>query len=1055
MVKHIEIKRQWLGTGTNGKVETYTEQRYISKHSGSYYDLVNLNAYKESFKQEYKVIDDLVKKDDFKELKQHIQDSDVFTFSDSTNGTPKKGKEVISLQQISGKRCNISSQKLINGAHLSLSGNSHLGAEAPKDDIARQILSSLRAWAEIIYPSLLNERSSTVSERERESNNNESTSKVNTKKHQNTSSNEVTTITALSVVLSIDFEWQLGHHEEQTATGEVLTHTQKRRDFGDVLSVQYAMFLPDYPNVKIHGIIFNNNDKGFNFRALMLKFVDIIQKEFHALDHNQRPIVLNLKKLKLLLTGYFLGVDFSCMTGWNKLPIKLTVLGKHRIFSRIPYKFMLRRRKGAEPVTVTMTIRDTASIAPMGGLKELGEIVGQPKIDVTKQDAIDFATHKIGLADYCRYLEDGGYYKNHMKVLQERHFKLYCDYALNDSIVALKYLKMFMKVFGIDWSSFRNVPITTTNYAATAVANALKDDCIDQRIYNPEISFAEARKDPLNSCRDSYRDLYAFSTKSYFGGFNVSFCSVVLMNVIVVDTDLKSSYPQCAALMARPNYNAPHSLNDLTHLFTDLVSIDENSHITFEELYASLQKGKGFPFVLGTAKVSITYPKNYQGIIMTPQRSPKTNNPTYTKQLKNQYVTLVDAIDAYEHGATVSLHSAEIPAQDWNHYNAWADVQLNFVSIRQKAKKQRDKYNKGSNDYQKYEAEQTLYKLCSNTIYGASAQAVLPKNTRDYLTNKTAELGISKVTDPVIAGAYTSITRYLCHHLYDAVSTVYKDDILPLNVTTDGYTFALNANCHCYDNDSVLCEYNSHLPAFYHKRLREIDFESGYERKGDTSDNPTQVFNVRTRLNGTPSMDSLDALGGIQDMTVKQVFNLIMTGQPTLVNHAKRYSNLTDMKFANDKRANHHSGVMFEWRQDVNIPLQYDCAYKPNKWLPSKWQGFGFSCIPFETVEDHDLWKEHSKLLTDRWTIGQNKQQFQDYLITILNYSFSRTAKTLDSPEYHDRVNYVLTRLSGKSVPVQRKYKNTLYTTQNAVRKGSKWPICLMAKYQNWKLKEK
>ena len=178
-------------------------------------------------------------------------------------------------------------------------------------------------------------------------------------------------------MLSIDFEWQLGHHEEQTATGGVLTHTQKRRDFGDVLSVQYAMFLPDYPNVKIHGIIFNNNDKGFNFRALMLKFVDIIQKEFHALDHNQRPIVLNLKKLKLLLTGYFLGVDFSCMTGWNKLPIKLTVLGKHRIFSRIPYKFMLRRRKGAEPVTVTMTIRDTASIAPMGGLKELGEIVGQ------------------------------------------------------------------------------------------------------------------------------------------------------------------------------------------------------------------------------------------------------------------------------------------------------------------------------------------------------------------------------------------------------------------------------------------------------------------------------------------------------------------------------------------------------------------------------------------------------------------------------------------------------------------------------------------------------
>lgn len=958
---------------------------------------------------------------------------------------PKKGKEVISLQQILKTRCSIPNHKLIDGARLSLSGNSSLGAKTPKDDIARQIKNDVSAWMKIIYPSLLKEHSSTTTERGQPSSNSGDDK-------ANVTSNTTTVITVLSAVISLDFEWQLGQHEEKTDTGEVLKHTHNRRDFGDVLSVQYAIFLPDYPNVKISGIIFNDDDKGFNFRALMLKLVDIIQKEFHALDHNQQPITLNLKKLKLLLTGYFLGVDFSCMTSWNKLPIKLTVLGKHRIFSRIPFKFELRRRKGATPVTVTMTVRDTASIAPMGGLKKLGEIVGQPKIDVTQQDAIDFATHKIGLADYCRYLEDGGYYKNHMKLLQERHFKLYCDYALNDSVVALKYLQTFMKVFGLDWSSFRNVPITTTNYAATAVANSLKDDCINQRIFNPKISFTEARKDPQNSCRDGYRDLYAFSTKAYFGGFNVAFSSVVLKNAIVVDTDLRSSYPQCAALMARPNYNVPHYLNNLNHLFTGLVSIDDYSKITFEELYDFLKQGKGFPFVLGAALVDIEYPSNYQGIIMTPQRSDKSNNPVYAKQIRGKYITLVDAIDAYQHGAKVILHSAEIPAQDWGHYNAWADVQLNFVALRQKAKQKRDQFPKGSADYQKYDAEQTLYKLCSNVIYGASAQAVLPKNTRDYLTNKTMKLGISKVTDPVIAGAYTSITRYLCHHLYDAVSVIYKDNVLPLNVTTDGYTFAINAGCHRYDNDRILHEYNRHLPPFYHKRLKEIDFESGYERKGDASDKPTQVFNVRTRLNGTPLMDSLDALGGIQDMTVKQVSDLIMTGQPTLINHSKRYSNLTDMKFANDKRANHHAGVMFEWRQDVNVPLQYDCAYKPNKWIPSKWEGFGFSCVPFNTVEEHDAWKDHSKLISDRWTIGQNQQQFEDYLTTMASYSFSRTAKTLDSPDYQDRVTYILTRISDKTTPVQRKYKNTLYTTQKAIRDGTKWPICLMAKHQNWNL---
>ena len=79
--------------------------------------------------------------------------------------------------------------------------------------------------------------------------------------------------------------------------------SQKRRDFGDVLSVQYAIYLPDYPAIDIHGIIFNDGDKGFNFKALMLKFTDIIQREFYALDHNHQPIVLKLKQLKLLLNG--------------------------------------------------------------------------------------------------------------------------------------------------------------------------------------------------------------------------------------------------------------------------------------------------------------------------------------------------------------------------------------------------------------------------------------------------------------------------------------------------------------------------------------------------------------------------------------------------------------------------------------------------------------------------------------------------------------------------------------------------------------------------------
>lgn len=1038
------IVRRWIGTGTNGKLQKYTEERYISKHSSSFRQAVtnkaNKIAFLRNFKKDFKTVTELLDaKLSSKSLVSQINNTNVFTINSNSVTT-------ISLQQYKKMRYNDLIKKCCNGALLSLSGKVDLGATAPKEDVARQVRKCLVDWTTILYPSLLPSYNS-------ESTNNKTSEESSGRSSPNEPNTKYKTISTLSAVISIDFEWQLGSNEVTTETGEVVKHRNTRRSFGDVLSCQYAIFLPDYPNCEMSGIIFNDSSMGFNFRALMLKLTDVIQKEFHALDSNHQPIVLELKHLKMLLTGYFMGVDLSCMTGWNKLPLKLVVLGKHRIFTRMPYKFDLRRRKGAEPVVVTMTIRDTASIAPMGGLKQLGIMVNQPKIDVTKQDAIDFATHKISLTDYCHYLHDGGFYKNHMKLLQQRHFKLYCDYALNDSIVALKYLKMFMRVFALDWSDFRNVPITTTNHSLLAVANSLKNDCVNQRIFDPNISFADVRDNPLNACRDHYRDLYIFATNAYFGGFNTAFCSVVIPRCVVVDTDLTSAYVLASALMPRPDYSAKREVNSLKHLFKSLVSLDKNAGISFSQLYKALHKAKGFPFLFGVIKADIDYPDNYHGIILTPQRSPKTNNPCYVRHLKKKYVTLIDAIDAYQHGAKVTMYSAEIPAQDWNHYNAWADVQLNFLALRQEAKAKRDSYNEDSVEYKKYDAEQLLYKLCCNTIYGASAQAVLPKNSRDYETNKTEKIGISRVTDPVIAGTYTSITRYLAHHLYDAVASVYQDNVLPLNVTTDGYTFALHADSH-FDEAAVNDAFNRHLPSFYHERLNANHFKAGFERKGDKSDTPTKVFNLRTRFNGTPELNSLDALGGIQDMTVNQVMKVIDSGQTILINHAKRFSNLTSMKFANDKRANHQAGTMFEWRQNVCIPLQYDCAYRPDEWLNSSWNGIGFTCEAFSTVQEHDEWKEHSKLLTDRWNITQSQDRFNIYLQSMSDYSFSRTAKTLDSSDYQARVRYVIAKVSGQSPKTIRAFKNTLYSTQQALKAGRKLPICRLAVFTNWKLKE-
>lgn len=121
--------------------------------------------------------------------------------------------------------------------------------------------------------------------------------------------------------------------------------------------------------------------------------------------------------------------------------------------------------------------------------------------------------------------------------------------------------------------------------------------------------------------------------------------------------------------------------------------------------------------------------------------------------------------------------------------------------------------------------------------------------------------------------------------------------------------------------------------------------------------------------------------------------------------------------------------------------------------IDSKWNGFGFTCVPFSTVEEHDEWKDHSKLLTDRWNITLSKERFETYLPTMNDYSFSRTDKTLDSANYHDRVKYVLDRLTGISTESIREFKNTLYSTKQAIKLGRKLPICRLAVYDNWKLK--
>lgn len=1026
---------------TDGTLKKYTEQRYVRQRSRSYHEFVQQQAVLIAVKQDLKKLLKRINEPEI--LVDLIQSSDYFSAAGSeenlifSHDFPVRNHNTVFLiinQLIKGSVCGLSHSLLLSpGTPL----NDFRGLKAQQQiELIEEVKKELSNWATLFGLIAVKQDTSKSYSKDEQKQSTKSDKKLSKKTGKNL------TIGKLKVVISIDFEWT----STQLKNGLV-------RKFGDVLSGQYAMFFPDYPTIDIHGIVFNDSSMGFNFRSFMMILVDRIQDEFNLVKDGV-IVKLDLKQLNILLTGFFLGVDFSALTGWNKLSANLIVIDKQKIFSNRPYNFTLRHKLEDAGLKVSMTFRDTSLLAPVGGLKVLGEIVGHKKLDTSVFDRLDHDSGLITDQDYHDGLEKGGYYKSNMDVFLANRPHEYAQYALGDAIVALSYLKTVMSVYKLSWEDFNDIPPTTSSYAMKNIAKSLEHEHQDQRIFDPKYSFSEIKESPESAVRDQYRDLYQMASKAYFGGFNVAFSSIV-GQAKIVDLDLSSAYNVSGRLMPCPNYSKPLVLNDLGVLFEKEVMLNENSNTTFEQLYQLLKKAKGFPFVMGICQASFSFPSGYESIVTIPQRSPKTDNPVYVLNGKDTCLTLIDAINAFENGAQINYKMIIIPSQSWDSINVWSDEQSRFLALRQKAKKQRDSSPIDSPSWRQLNAMQLLYKLAGNVVYGKSAQSVRIKKTRDYMTNRMTEIDISRITDPLVAGMYTAITRYLAHHLYDAVASIYKDKVIGLNITTDGYSFALIDDVS-YDFDAINAAFNSRLPDYYRMRIAKVGYKAGFERKGDQTDKLTRFYNTRTRLNGTVDVESLNAMGGIYYSSndtlidkVKQIYQMLTDGKIDLKSETNRMSNLTEMKFGS---RNHAQGLMFNWTTPVRIPLQYDCAYRPDEWIGNKIVGFGFSAKPFNTIEQHDEWKSHSKILTERWNIMRSQDQFNTYLQTMAEFSFKKAGKTLDDPLYQQKAIYIFNRLQGIQQPVNPLYRNDWTRMKAAIRVNKKLPVCRMAVYKNQKV---
>lgn len=860
---------------------------------------------------------------------------------------------------------------------------------------------------------------------------------------------------ALRVVVGLDTEWQV--EKTTKSTDDVDEAVPEVRDPSDVINISLALWLPDDPEQAVYRCALVNQNPGchqkpgdpvsaFNFRQVLVTIYEQVLEHF-TLDDELRET----KDVQLLLTGFFMGVDLSAMTGWNLLDMDLITKGKHFIASARSYKLGIHTKALYEKqlawrkthktaklpdtlkdTTITFTFRDAGLLADKGGLGQtLAPVVGIDKLDTEEDD--------------CKMGKPLGFYKEHMTEYLRDCPQRYYEYVTRDAWIPVEYLRTFARVFKLDWSrSFSKFPLTTSAYAASLVSDVLKHDT-KQSIFDPSLSLTDRRQDPTSAVRRELLPLYETARGAYFGGFNVAFGFLVGRGV-VVDMDLTSAYNTAGSLMPVPDYTAPRS-EDLHDLGTKYVAIEYPKAVDFATtILPHLRHLPGYPFVLGAGTASIDMPNDCR-LTMVPAQSPVYNSPAYVKHTGTIDTTVVDMVAAADHGGKVMVKRLYVPSQSWGDLNAWGQVQLDLRAKRDEAKKLRNAQTKGSPAWLRYEAEQRLYKLVGNTVYGKAAQGIITKRVREYATNTVLNMPMSAITDPVIAGAYTAFTRLLAWYLYDAVLATYSADCLPLNITTDGLTVALQPGV-TFDFDKVHAAFLSHLTPHYKKRLAKIGAKAGFERKtlGDATDTSTRFFNVRSRFNGTVDVPVIEALGGIRahTYTLTEIWHALQAGTIWLPVREQRMTNLTEMKHGSIA---HRQGMLTTFPTLTRISLQYDCAYKPDQWLDDKWQGFGFTAVPFDTMEEHDVWKSHSKEVTDRWNIARDDQRFETYLETMEHYSF-RSKKKLDDLQELSTMRELLTvSKAGSGYPTDQKLHDRYKRFKVAVRDDKPWPVCSMAIY--------
>lgn len=727
----------------------------------------------------------------------------------------------------------------------------------------------------------------------------------------------------------------------------------KVRDPDDVLSFQ--LYAINAKGTKRNGLIVHNTTRQHFVQSELISAIQQVIEPLRFANVNNT----SSRRAVVHLVGYYSGVDISCFGGWEHFwnNTNTIVLKKNA-----PFTLGYVTKTLNDDSTLAIDLTDLMNDAPIGGLKTVGGMVGIPKIDTEEFDAADGFSL--------------GFYKEHMDKFRENRPDDFNAYAMNDAIITLEYALFLKKELG-------KIPRTLGSYAASEVSKQ-RQDFPNQFLADPERPLREyVQSKGSERVRPGQVDLYEEARKALYGGHNCGYVSG-RGHGRIIDIDLASAYNIGGHLLPVIDYSDDdYTMIKPQELASYMKKCAFNSEVSnsfrmrdcdFELIGKQMQTTS--VFLVGIGQFKIDYPDDTE-FIVTPSHS-KTGAPIYVKHYTD-WCPLLDAYNAWLHGAKVHVNRLRVPKQSQNGLNVFGDFQNREIKLRNAAKNKMKHSKPNSPQYAQANGEQLLHKLTANSTYGKTLQGAGNRESRDFDTYLMGETPKSAVTDPLIGDNYTAFTRYLVSILYDA-SNHCTTKATQLNITTDGLTLVID---EAADDKKFIQQmtdyYNSQMEPFYFDRLDLAGKKRGFELKANVVDD---WFNVRTRVNGnlhySQTGEGIFATASMMGQNSDDLFQMVKDNVIYFKNSSWRISNLTEMKF----RLSNHYGSQEQFEQITNVSLGYDFSYKPVE-LKQGPNYCYFTTLPFENREEHDLYKELGGQLVKMVPMRVNNDDFNLFLKTL------------------------------------------------------------------------